>query len=323
VIREVTMKAIYVLAVMAVMLTFSCGMKSETEAEALPDFHALWDFDDPAGTEYRFKSLIPQAKESGDANYYCELLTQIARSQGLQGKFGEAHATLDAAYAAMRDESSVAMVRYLLERGRVYNSSGDPGVARGYFLKAFDLADNIDADFYAVDALHMLGIVDPPEKQMDWNVRALEIAERSEDERARKWRGSLYNNMGWTYHDMGEYENALRMFEKSLAFREEADDSAGVLIAKWAVARANRSLGNVEEALKMQVELEKNVEQYGLPPDGYVYEEIAECLLLLGREQESARYFGLAYEILSRDDYMVANEPGRLDRLKSLSLENL
>jgi tetratricopeptide (TPR) repeat protein len=322
VIREVTMKAIYALAAIAVILTFSCCAESESEAEALPDLHAIWDFDDPAGTETRFRGLVPRAKESGDADYYSELLTQIARSQGLQGKFGEAHATLDAAYDAMSDEKSVAMVRYLLERGRVYNSSGDPGVSKGYFLKAVDLAGDIGADFYAVDALHMLGVVEPPEKQMAWNLRALEIAEKSGDERARRWRGSLYNNIGWTYHDLGDYENALEMFEKSLAFREEADDSAGILIARWAIARADRSLGNVEESLQMQLELERNVEEYGLPPDGYVYEEIAECLLLLGREQESARYFGLAYDILSRDDYMVANEPERLERLKMLASQN-
>jgi tetratricopeptide (TPR) repeat protein len=316
---EVAMKAIYALVATAVMLTCSCGTKSESEIETLPDFNAMWDFDAPAATESRFKSVIPRARESGDANYYSELLTQIARSQGLQGKFGEAHVTLDAAYAAITDDNSVAMVRYLLERGRVYNSSGDPGVSRGYFLKAFDLAEDIGADFYAVDALHMLGIVDPPEKQMAWNVRALEIAEKSGDERARKWRGSLYNNLGWTYHDLGEYEEALEMFEKSLVFREEMNDSAGVLIAKWTIARANRSLGNVKGSLEMQIDLEQNVEQYGLPPDGYVYEEIAECLLLLGRNQESMRYFGLAYDILSKDDYMVANEPDRLERLKNLA----
>jgi tetratricopeptide (TPR) repeat protein len=211
------------------------------------------------------------------------------------------------------------MARYLLERGRVHNSSGEPEVSRDFFLKAYDLAVEIGADFYAIDALHMLGIVDPPEKQMEWNLKALDLAETSGDERARKWRGSLYNNIGWTYHDLGEYEEARDMFEKSLAFREEQDDSAGVLIARWTIARTNRSLGHVEDALEMQLELEKNVQEYGLPPDGYVYEEIAECLLLLGRKQESRKYFGLAHEILSADQYMVANESDRLRRLEELS----
>ena len=313
------MRTVYALIIVVALLGFSCGTKSEEEADTLPDFNAMWDYDNPAATEAGFTALIPRARESGDAGYYAELLTQIARSQGLQRKFDEAHATLDSAYAAVPNESSVAMVRYLLERGRVHNSSGEPGPAREYFLEAVDLAESISADVYTVDALHMLGIVDPPEDQMAWNLRALEVAENSRDERARKWRGSLYNNIGWTYHMLGEYENALGMFEKSLAFREEMDDSAGVLIAKWTIARANRSLGRVEEALEMQMDLERNVEEYGLPPDGYVYEEIAECLLLLGREEESKKYFGLAYDILSEDQYMAADEPERLERIQDLS----
>jgi tetratricopeptide (TPR) repeat protein len=279
----------------------------------------MWNYDNPSATEARFRELIPVARESGDANYYAELLTQVARSQGLQRKFGEAQVTLDSAYEAIEDERSVGMARYLLERGRVCNSSGEPEVSRGYFLKAHDLASDIGADFYAIDALHMLGIVDPPEKQMEWNLKALDLAEKSVDERARKWRGSLYNNIGWTYHDVGEYDKALSMFEKSLAFREEQDDSAGVLIARWTIARTNRSLGNVEEALEMQLRLEKNVEEYGLPPDGYVYEEIGECLLLLGRAEEAGEYFGLAHAVLSADPYIVANEPDRLRRLEELS----
>jgi len=312
------MRPACVFIVVAALLMCSCG-GSEGEAQDLPDFNAMWNYDNPAATEAEFKSLLPLARESGDANYYAGLLTQIARSQGLQRKFDEAHVTLDAAREAVVDEESVGMARYLLERGRVYNSSGDPETARDYFLRARDVATEIGADFYAIDALHMLGIVDPPEKQMKWNLMALDLAETSGDERALKWRGSLYNNIGWTYHDLGEYEQALAMFEKSLAFREEQNDSAGVLIASWTIARTNRSLGHIEEALGMQLQLEKTIEEYGLPPDGYVYEEIAECLLLLCREQEARAYFGLAYGLLSRDEWMTANEAERLERLDQLS----
>lgn len=312
------MRAACALMAIAAILACSCG-GGDGGADALPDFNSMWNYDDPAATEAKFAGLVDRARESGDANYYAELLTQVARSQGLQRKFDDAHATLDSAYAVIGGEKSVGMARYLLERGRVYNSSGEPGVSREYFLKAYDLAAEIGADFYAVDALHMMGIVDPPEKQMEWNLKALALAEKSEDERAGKWRGSLYNNMGWTYHEQGQYDEALGMFERSLVFREEMDDSAGVLIAKWTIARTVRSLGRVDEALEVQLSLEKDVEVYGLPPDGYVYEEIAECLFLLGRRQESKKYFALAYEVLTKDDWMMANEAERMDRLKEMS----
>jgi len=313
------MKAAFIVVIMGALLVLSCSGESGGEADHLPDFNAMWDFNDPAGTEAAFGALLPEAEQSGDAGYYAELLTQIARAQGLQREFDKANATLDSAYAAIPEEKSVAMARYLLERGRVYNSSGQPDVSREYFLKAHGIAVEVGADFYAIDALHMLGIVDAPEKRMEWNLRALEMAEQSDDERARKWRGSLYNNIGWTLHDMGQYEKALDMFQRSLVFREEMNDTAGVLIAKWTIGRANRSLGKVEEALQAQLGLERDIEALGLSQDGYVYEEIAECMLLLGRQEESKKYFGLAYETLSKDEWLAAKQPDRLARLKQLS----
>ena len=51
------------------------------------------------------------------------MLTQIARTEGLQREFEEAHAILDTVEAMLTDEMGVPRIRYLLERGRVYNSS--------------------------------------------------------------------------------------------------------------------------------------------------------------------------------------------------------
>jgi hypothetical protein len=49
-----------------------------------------------------------------------------------------------------------------------------------------------------MDVLHMLEIVAPP-------VQAIELAEISRQESAGGWLGLLYNNMGWSYHDLGHY----------------------------------------------------------------------------------------------------------------------
>ena len=61
----------------------------------LPDFNLLWDYGQPAETEARFRELLPAARACGDRDYYLQLLTQIARAQGLQKRFEQAHATLD------------------------------------------------------------------------------------------------------------------------------------------------------------------------------------------------------------------------------------
>ena len=56
--------------------------------------------------------------------------------------------------------------------------------------------------------------------------------------------------------------------------------------------------------------------------DGYVFEEIAECLLILGRAAESQPYFAQAYALLSQDIWLVAQEKERLEHLKQLGEES-
>jgi hypothetical protein len=52
--------------------------------------------------------------------------------------------------------------------------------------------------------------------------------------------------------------------------------------------------------------------------DGYVDEEMAECLLLLGRADESKLHFAAAYRALSQDEWLKRDEPDRLARLRRL-----
>jgi tetratricopeptide (TPR) repeat protein len=308
--------------VLMLLLITLCGCTSRrenTEAGSLPDFDALWDYNHPDSTEAAFRSLLPLAGQSGDQSYRAQLLTQIARAQGLQMKFAEAHRTLDSAETMLSDGMVIPRLRCMLERGRVYNSAGQPDSARPYFLKTWDLAGSTGEDFYAVDAAHMMAIIEPPQEQVIWAEKAMHAAEASQEERAKRWLGSLYNNTGWTYHNLGEYEKALDMFEKSLAWNREYGGEERVRIARWTIARTYRSLGRVEEALAMQKGLGEEIASKGLEPDGYVFEEIGECLLLLGRADEAGGYFARAYDLLSQDPWLVKNEAARLERLRALS----
>jgi tetratricopeptide (TPR) repeat protein len=284
----------------------------------LPDFDAMWDYNDPAGTEAKFREVLLKAEASGDMSYRAQLLTQIARTQGLQMKFEEAHSTLDQVESMLTGDLVLARIRYLLERGRVYNSSKDGEAAKPLFLEAWEVGLDAGEDDYALDAAHMMAIVETPEQKLVWSEKAMDLAEKTTDEHAKRWLGPLYNNTGWTYHDMGQYEKALELFEKSLAFREGRGDAEGTRIAKWTVARTYRSLGRVEEALEMQQKLAVQREAEGLGPSGYVFDELGECMLLLDRHEEARPYFRQAHEILSQDQWLVANEADRLKRLKEL-----
>jgi tetratricopeptide (TPR) repeat protein len=283
---------------------------------ALLDFDTLWDYSRPDKSEARFWELLPAAEARPPLRL--ELLTQIARAQGLQRRFDEARATLDMVEAALTSELLRPRIRYLLERGRVFNSSGQLEQAGPLFEAAWALAAAEPAEaFYAIDAAHMLAIVAPPEEQLAWNLKALALAESSADERARRWRSSLYNNIGWTYHSQGDYATALDYLQRALACRIQSQDAAETLVARWCVARARRDVGQATEALAEQRALLAEYERAG-QRSGYVFEEIAECLALLGEAEAARPFFADAYAELSGDPWLAANEPARLARLRAL-----
>ena len=71
---------------------------------------ALWDYDHPAESEAAFRRALKTLDEQTDPALQLELLTQLARAQGLQRRFDEAHATLDAVESQL-DGSTPRMFR--------------------------------------------------------------------------------------------------------------------------------------------------------------------------------------------------------------------
>jgi tetratricopeptide (TPR) repeat protein len=160
--------------------------------------------------------------------------------------------------------------------------------------------------------------VDSREDRLKWSFAAIDLAEKSEDERCRHWLGSIYNNVGWDYHETEQYDTALTMFQKALAAREAEGDESLTDIARWCVARCYRSSGRVDDALGIQSALYAKHEKAGTS-DGYVCEELGELYLMSDRQDEASKYFVMAYESLSKDSWLVENEPDRLKRMRDLA----
>ena len=134
----------------------------------------------------------------------------------------------------------------------------------------------------------------------------------------RFWLGSLLNNTGWTYYETGDFDKAMVMFERALEFRIKQSKPMNILIARYCIAKCLRAQGLTEKALNQQLELEEEHDLIGNEP-GFTYEEIAECLLALGRSDEARPYFAKAHKVLSNDDWLMASEPGRVARLGELA----
>jgi len=281
----------------------------------LPDFRKLWDFQDPDETERRFRELLPQAEASGDRNYLLELRTQIARTLGLRKRFDEAHALLDEVERELDETTPVARLRYFLERGRTFNSGGEPEKAQTLFEEAWEFGTALPHPALAVDAAHMMAIVVPPEEKRRWNEAAMRYAEESGDADAAKWLGTLYNNMGWDAHDEGDYEQALALHEKCWAWHRERSTGWGERVAKWSVAKQLRFLGRAAEALPMHEELLAEYAEQEPGGEGFVHEEIAEIRHAAGDADGARPHFARAHELLQRYDWV---DRKRLERLREL-----
>jgi tetratricopeptide (TPR) repeat protein len=288
-----------------------------TAPTGLPDFNLLWDYDRPAETEARFRDLLPAAQTSGDRDYHLQLLTQVARAQGLQRRYDDAQATLNHVRSLMTDDLKTVEVRCLLERGRCFNDCGNYERAKASFLDAWELARAHRLDGFAVDAAHMMGIIESDDEALAWNERALAYAYASNDPAARKWLASLQNNIGWTYFAAGRYTDALAVFEDALRLRREQGKPGPIRIARYSVAKTWRMLGRFEEALAEQEALIRECELAG-EPDGNSHEEVGECLRALDRESEARPHFARAYELLSKDPWFPPDEKSRLERIKQL-----
>jgi tetratricopeptide (TPR) repeat protein len=281
------------------------SLHSSSNSLTSEQIDALWTITDPVEGLVKLKTALAEYPGSAD-----ELHTQIARSLGLQGRFDEAWEELA---RISKVHSPLVEIRMQLEEGRLKNSSGCKNEAKPYFLKALQVATQEHFDFYAIDAAHMLGIVLDGQESIRWNKDALQLAANSKIKRAHNWKGSLLNNLGWAYFNVGEFKTALTTFESALDFQKTGGNPARIRVARWTVARCLRALKRYDEALAIQNDLI----QY--PEQGYVSEELGELVLVLGRPDEAKPRFKRAYELLSQNLGSDPGEKAHLARLKELS----
>lgn len=281
-------------------------------------FDRLWNYQEVSGTRGRFEALLDEAESGWPLDLHLQLLTQIARTFSLQSQFDEAHGLLDEVESALPEGNSVASIRYSLERGRTFNSNQKPERARRMFLQAWEMSNELEQAGYAVDAAHMLGILESGQASLEWSHQAMQVAEACDDPSVKGWLGPLYNNTGWTHHENGDFDQAMELWTKAEAWHQEFGSPRTQSVARWTLARCERSLGNCEKALRLQLEL---LAETGANRDGtgYTREEIAENLWTLKRRDESREYFADAHDILAKDPWLQANEPERLARLQRLA----
>ena len=243
------------------------------------DLTALWDFGHPDVSEQRFRSALQHA--SGDDALI--LQTQIARTYGLRRDFGGARGVLREIEPQIPTAGAEARARYHLEWGRTLASAAHSAEqmppsaqaeARRSYETALAIAREAHLDALAIDAIHMFAFLDTsPADQLRWGQAALELVQASQQADAKRWEASIRNNIGYALHQLGRYEEALTQFRQAVTLREQGTNAQATRVAHWMVGWTLRSLGRIDEALEIQLRLERECDEAGAP-DPEVFEEL-------------------------------------------------
>jgi tetratricopeptide (TPR) repeat protein len=258
----------------------------------------VWDFNDLDLSEQRFRTALEDEKT---AARQAALFTQLARIEGLRGNFDAGERLLAEAEALGGAESWV-----LIERGRLLRSGGDGPGALPLFEAAFEQARAAHDGFLAGDAAHMAALVGDMEA---WTARGIELAD---DDAGRYWLAPLLNNVGWSRYDAEDYDRALEAFEAALALRsEDQHEPHEREIARYAVGKALRALGRIDEATA-QLELAVAWAAEAGVETPFFHEELAECYAAAGRTEEARAQAERAIELFRAHDEAAGARLGRL-----------
>lgn len=279
---------------------------------------SLWDFNDKAASETRFR----EALKTLSADDALEVETQIARTFSLRRDFDTAHRLLDDVEKRMTPSSRPALrVRYLLERGRTFNSAKQFDTAKPLFQQAYDIAIKEPALIgLAIDAAHMFGFSKDADEAFRWTEIGMKLALSSEHPDAVGWRPGLANNLGSTERERGNLDASMKHFRVALKAHLARSKPLQIRIAYWQVANVHRLQGRIDEALAIQLRIEKEADE-AKSPDVYIYSELAELFAAQGvtRDVEKAKHYaGLALGLAEKDAWMVENEAALIARMKVL-----
>ncbi len=241
-------------------------------------------------------------------------LTQKARALGVQGHFVEARASLAEADQLL-PAGGKQRAQYWIELGRLENGEHNPVEALSCFKKGLALATAAHDEYLMVDAAHMIAVVVPKETQPESGEFALSLARNASDEKTRQWAGPIANNLGWTYMELGQPENAVKYFSESLAYRLTQKEPTPVRLARYALGCALRGSHHFDEAVLV---LNEALAMGG--SSGFIEEELAECLFSLGKTVQAKPLFQAAYNKLKANTNLGEREPERLSRLLERSL---
>lgn len=183
-----------------------------------------------------YQQTAKEALAEGNNSLRTEALAQVARMHSILGDYVKGRQWLEDARQIATDAEPMGWSRYLGVRGRFeWQDEKDKPKATATFIEMYEYSKSHELHGRALDAAHMVAIVGTPQEQVRWSLNAIEEAEKAGE---TGWLGPLWNNLGWTYEERGEYANMLEALLKAREYHYKSGNEHTQLVADFGVARA-------------------------------------------------------------------------------------
>ncbi len=194
-----------------------------------------------------YLKAVDRARNENDNAGLTEAYARIARTYLITERKEEGRTWLAKAAEIADPVQPSGWSRYLGVRGRFEWQDGDLKRAGETFREMYGYCSERKMHDRAIDAAHMVAIVGTTDEQIEWGKKGIAEAEAGN---VMHWLGPLWNNLGWTYESIGEYDKALEAYLKARENHWKYGDEMNKLIADWAVGHTYRLLGENKTAIQ-------------------------------------------------------------------------
>lgn len=192
-----------------------------------------------------YQEAAEAAEEEGHPSTRIEALAQVARTYSITGEGEKGEPWLNQAAALARESEPLGWSRYRLVLGVFQREAGRRELATQTFIELYEYCLAHELHERAVNAAHMVAIAADLETQVGWGKKGIAAAEAGGHD---EWLGPLWNNLGWTYDDLGRYEESLQALITAREYHYRGESDHAKLVADWSVGHAHRMVGEPEIA---------------------------------------------------------------------------
>jgi tetratricopeptide (TPR) repeat protein len=250
-----------------------------------------------------FLQAADMASAAKDNGSLTEAYAMIARSYLTTDKKDEGRPWIEKARGIARDDEPLGWSRYLGVRGRFEWQDKELEKATATFKEMYQYCSEKGLHERAIDAAHMVAITGGPAEQVEWGLKGIKEAEAGN---VTGWLGPLWNNLGYTYEEMGKYRESLGAYLKAREYHHKYSDEKSKIVADWAVGHAYRLLGQSDSAAQwIAQDMLAKFESLGdVEFQGWTLKEMGEIALLESKPDSALTYFIRAEEKLRAADML-------------------